>query len=253
MQWGLNMENNYFSETKAYYINSPKVEQIKGGGCVILEEMLGDDLTPARVARISRLSEGPETDDERLIKNLLEWGHETPFEHQVFRFKIEDIPIYIAEQVLRHRMASPLKRSFRFTGPNSNLLSETTADSLNKIVHIPPEFLGLKESELSQDKEVLLNEILVHIKKSFELYENLISAGLRKEAARTILPFGLRTSFYWTINMRSLMNFLRQRLDSHAQWEMRELAKAIVRLLKQVVPVTIESFLERFNLTDKLD
>jgi len=227
----------------------PISEKILGGGEVILEEMLGDDLTPARVARISYLSEGDEEANKKLLVKLIEMGHFSPFEHQVFRFKIDAVPMYIGEQVLRHRIASPLKRSFRFTSPDKGVTIEYTPEGLNKIVHIPPEFFDLKDSKL-EGKEILLSEIIEHVRKSIELYQKLVEAGLRKEAARTVLPFGLRTSFYWTINMRSLMNFLEQRLSPKAQWEIRELAKAVVRILYRVVPLTVDTFLRHANLLE---
>ncbi len=213
-----------------------------------MEEMLGDDLTPARIARISYLSEGDEEANRRLLVKLLEMGHFSPFEQQVFRFKIEGIPMYIGEQLLRHRIASPLKRSFRYTSPDKGTVIEYTPEGLNKIVHIPPEFFNLRESHIEQ-KEELMTEIISHIRKSIELYQKLVEAGLRKEAARTVLPAGLRTTLYWTINMRSLMNFLEQRLSPKAQWEMRELAKGVVRILYRVVPLTIDNYLRISGLS----
>ncbi|MEO0246725.1 MAG: FAD-dependent thymidylate synthase [candidate division WOR-3 bacterium] len=221
----------------------PISELILGGGRVLLEEMLGDDLTPARVARISYLSEGDEESNKKLLVKLLEMGHFSPFEQQVFRFKIEEIPMYIGEQLLRHRIASPLKRSFRYTSPDKGTKIEYTPESLNKIVHIPPEFFNLRESHIEK-REELLEQVVDHVKRSIELYQKLVESGLRKEAARTVLPAGLRTSLYWTINMRSLMNFLEQRLHPKAQWEMRELAKAVTKILYRVVPLTIDNYLK---------
>jgi thymidylate synthase (FAD) len=55
---------------------------------------------------------------------------------------------------------------------------------------------------------------------------------------------------YWTINMRSLMNFLELRLSKAAQWEIRQIAQAIVRVLEQVVPLTLSTFLEKKELTE---
>ena len=71
----------------------PIREYIKGGGYIELEEMLGDDLTPARVARISYLSEGTEEANKKLLKKLIDLGHYSPFEQQVFRFFIHGIPM----------------------------------------------------------------------------------------------------------------------------------------------------------------
>jgi len=227
--------------------NPPIREYIKGGGFIELEEMLGDDLTPARVARISYLSKGDEEANKKLLKKLIDLGHFSPFEQQVFRFKIDGIPMYIGEQLLRHRIASPLKRSFRYTSPDKGKKISFTVEGINEIIHIPPEFLGLRESNI-ENKDELLKEMMNHFKKAIDLYRKLVESGLRKEAARTVLPAGLRTTLYWTINMRSLMNFITLRLNPKAQWEMRELAKAVVRILKRVVPLTTETFLEKEGL-----
>ena len=232
--------------------NPPKRENIKGGGYVELEEMMGDDLTPARVARISYLSEGNEVKDIKLTKTLIDLGHETPFEQQIFRFKIVGIPIYIGEQLLRHRIASPLKRSFRYTSIMKGVekVDWDEPNHINTIFHVPPEFLDLKDSKI-KNKDQLLAEIIRSFKESVMLYQKLVSRGLRKEAARAVLPWGTRTSLYWTVNMRSLMNFMKLRLQPAAQWEMRELARAIARILVEVVPVTFGYFLKKNHLKIK--
>ena len=234
--------------------NPPIREYIKGGGYIELEEMLGDDLTPARVARISYLSEGTEEANKKLVKKLIDLGHETPFEQQVFRFLIHGIPMYIGEQLLRHRIASPLKRSFRYTHPQKGIEQDRwdSVEFLNSLVHVPPEFLGLREYHI-QESDKLFKEVMEHFKKSFDLYNKLVENGLRKEAARCVLPWGMRTTLYWTMNMRSIMNLMRLRLNKAAQWEMRELAKAMARILLKVVPITFEYFLEKHDLRKLLD
>ncbi len=234
--------------------NPPLREEIKGGGYIELEEMFGDDLTPARVARISYLSEGTEEANKKLLKKLIDLGHYSPFEQQVFRFFINGIPMYIGEQLLRHRIASPLKRSFRYTHPEKGVREKKWDDVnfWNGLVHVPPEFLGLRQHHLDK-KDELLREIIAHYQRSFELYNKLVEKGLRKEAARCVLPAGLRTTLYWTSNMRSIMNLMKLRLNKHAQWEMRELAKSMARLLLKVVPLTLSYYLEKENLRYLLD
>jgi len=239
-------EKRHSGRKKGYNfpVNLPIIEELPGGGRLELHEMMGDDLTPARIARISYLSEGG--DDERdaaLLGRLIRLGHTSVFEHQVFRFLLDGVPMYIGEQILRHRIASYTKRSFRYTSPARHLPA-----NLNEEFHIPPEFLGLKEWKGSRDPAELKGMIEDHIRKSVELYEELVNAGLRKEAARCILPAGTRTSFWWTINMRSAMNFLSLRLRPDAQWEIREVARAMARIFKKVVPLTVSEFLRQNNL-----
>ena len=66
--------------------------------------------------------------------------------------------------------------------------------------------------------------------------------GVARELARTVLPVGHYTEWYWKIDLRNLMNFLALRLDPHAQWEIRVYAEAMASLVKQVVPVAWEAF-----------
>jgi thymidylate synthase (FAD) len=75
-------------------------------------------------------------------------------------------------------------------------------------------------------------------------YQGLIDQGVAKELARALLPFGVYTQFYWTLNARSLMNFLSLRNSPNAQFEIRTYAQAVERLFAQRMPVTHECFLE---------
>ena len=65
--------------------------------------------------------------------------------------------------------------------------------------------------------------------------------------ARMVLPVAQYTQFHWTVNARSLMNFLSLRMDSHAQFEIREYAKVIAEIFRARMPWTWEAFLK----TDK--
>ena len=223
----------------------PLVEPIPGGGRLELHAVLGDDLTPAVRARISYNYKGPKTReaDLQLLRNLLRWGHTSPFEHQVMTFFVDRVPMYVGEQIIRHRMASYTKRSFRYTRAR-------LPEDLNEEFHIPPELLGVRDWEPKEgfSKEELLREVEEHIRRSVELYGRLREAGLRLEAARCVLPAGTRTSFWWTINTRSAMNFLNLRLRPDAQWETRQVARAMARLMLRVFPETTKAVLDHYDL-----
>ncbi len=81
-------------------------------------------------------------------------------------------------------------------------------------------------------------------KDLFAEYEGLIEKGVAKELARAILPFGVYTQFYWTLNARSLMNFLSLRNATAAQYEIRVYAEAVERLFAERMPITHECFVE---------
>ncbi len=75
-------------------------------------------------------------------------------------------------------------------------------------------------------------------------YNELIEKGVAKEVARSILPVGIFTQFYWTVNARSLMNFLSLRNAQTAQYEIRTYAEAVEHFFKKEMPITYECFLE---------
>jgi len=78
----------------------------------------------------------------------------------------------------------------------------------------------------------------------YDEYETLIDKGVAKELARAVLPFGIYTQFYWTVNARSIMNFLSLRNEESAQYEIRAYARAVERLFAGRMPITHECFVE---------
>ena len=81
-------------------------------------------------------------------------------------------------------------------------------------------------------------------KELYAEYLGLVEKGVAKELARSILPFGIFTQFYWTLNARSLMNFLSLRNAEPAQYEIRVYAEAVERLFAQKMPLTHQSFVD---------
>ena len=78
--------------------------------------------------------------------------------------------------------------------------------------------------------------------RAFVNYEDLLKLGVAKEVARTVIPVGAFTEFYWTVNARSLMNFISLRNDDNAQYEIRMLAKEVESIFADLMPVTYEAF-----------
>ena len=70
----------------------------------------------------------------------------------------------------------------------------------------------------------------------------MLDAGIAKEIARSVLPVGQYTEFIWTVNLRSLLNFVSLRNDSNAQKEIREYADVVERIANVHVPNTMEAF-----------
>ncbi|MBI3660747.1 FAD-dependent thymidylate synthase, partial [Candidatus Acetothermia bacterium] len=76
----------------------------------------------------------------------------------------------------------------------------------------------------------------------YAIYKQLLEAGIARELARTILPQGLYTQFYWTVNARALMHFISLRADSAAQWEIRQYAEKLALIFKEKMPWTWDAF-----------
>ena len=86
--------------------------------------------------------------------------------------------------------------------------------------------------------------IQLHFDTCYSTYLWLIDHGESKEKARLVLPLALYKEFIWTVNARSLLNFIGLRTDPEAQEEIRLYAEAIEEMLTGVVPTVIDSFNE---------
>ena len=193
-------------------------QDVLNAGYVRLVEYMGGDESVIRNARRCWRSENKssEESDRNLIRHLLREGHMTPFEAMVFTFDVK-CPIFVARQWMRHRHASINEESLRYCVAERDYF-------------IP---YGLNQKQLALWK--MYND------EQFDRY-NLLKQTMPKEQARSILPLGTYTKFYWTVNGSSLMNFLKLRLDKGAQAEIREYAKVILDMAKLVAPVSFTEF-----------
>jgi thymidylate synthase (FAD) len=213
-------------------------KRVLNQGFVSLLKVLGDDITIVRSARVSYGSAPSDPEkDKKLIEFLMKNEHETPFEHVVFQFHVK-CPIFVARQWFRHRWGSFNEISGRY-------------------VEVPSEFympsyfrrqVGKNyEYENMSDKEC--NDLNTRLQNFYtfthNFYKKLLKEGVAKEQARMVLPLGMYTQFYWTVNARSLMNFLRLRLDNHAQKEIQEYAQALMEYFRENLPWTADAFLRR--------
>jgi thymidylate synthase (FAD) len=95
------------------------------------------------------------------------------------------------------------------------------------------------EPELAEQTREALRDVYEH---AYATYERLVEAGVAREVARSVLPVGAYTEFYWTVNARSLMNFVSLRASETAQREIRRYAEAVERFLEQHMPITYAAF-----------
>ena len=207
-------------------------------GFVKLVDFMGGDHSVVEAARVS-FGEGTKgaKQDIRLIRYLLKHKHETPFEHSVFKFHVK-APIFVARQWFRHRIGSFNEISLRYVEYRDEFYI--------------PQFMRKQAEKNKQasilepveESDVLIEELREHYRMVKSFYDRLLEKGVARELARTILPMGTYTQFYWSVNARSLMNFVRLRADEHAQWEIQQYANIIACMFRALMPVTFKFFVD---------
>lgn len=211
-------------------------------GFVRLDSAMADDLSVVNSARVSFAVKKDEMDDrdKGLIKFLMRERHGTPFEHNSFRFHIRT-PIFVAREWFRHRLSSFNEESARYHQLSADFYVPAV-DAVRTQVGKPGAytFEAMDEADALETQDTLQRIY----KESYAAYEELVSKGVAKEVARAVLPVGIYTQFYWTLNARSLMNFLSLRNSEFAQYEIRVYALAIERFFQAKMPLTHECFVE---------
>lgn len=158
------------------------------------------------IAIAAGTSTGHMNPDHRRVRRCYESGHMSVFEHASVTLAVTGISRACSHQLVRHRMASFVQLSQRYT----------RLDGDDWYV-MPP---ALAEADKGGTFE--LQFLLAR-----HCYEDALKAGVKPEDARFLLPEATKTDITMTVNVRELFHFLDLRCDSHAQWEIRDLANAI--------------------------
>ena len=209
-------------------------------GFVRLDAAMASDLSVANAARVSFARRKDELDeaDEGLIRFLMRERHGTPFEHNAFRFHIR-CPIFVAREWFRHRVGSFNEFSMRYAKATDEFYVPEPEDVRTQVGKPGAYTFEPVEDELAERAREELRDVYEH---AFAVYERLVQEGVAREIARAALPVGAYTEFYWTVNARSLMNFVSLRADESAQREIRRYALAVERFLEEEMPVTYAAF-----------
>ncbi len=228
--------NSCGQETEAQPCEACGAYNVLDRGFVRLVEFLGGDRAVVQAARVS-VGQGLKTPekDKRLINYLMKHEHGTPFEHAVFKFHVK-APIFVAREWFRHRMASYNEISQRYV---------EVRDEFYVPSHLRKPVRGNKQASEPfrfPDERELIGRIEEAYRRAYETYRDLLNRGVARELARVVLPLGIYTQFYWTVNSRSLMNFLRLREAPDAQWEIRQYARVILRIFHEKMPWTAEAW-----------
>jgi thymidylate synthase (FAD) len=210
-------------------------------GFVRLDGSLADDLSVANSARVSfgRRKDELDDSDRGLIGFLMRERHGTPFEHNAFRFHIR-CPIFVAREWFRHRVGSFNEFSMRYARATDDFYVPAAEDVRTQVGKPGAYSFEPVDADLAEETRERLREIY---DAAYATYEDLVERGVARELARAVLPVGAYTEFFWTVNARSLMNFLSLRAAEAAQREIRRYAEACETFLAAQMPVTYEAFL----------
>ncbi len=209
-------------------------------GFVRLVDFMGDDSSIVQSARVS-YGEGTKTinEDRGLIRYLLRHKHTTPFEMVEFKFHIK-LPIFIARQWIRHRTANVNEYSGRY----SEMKDEFYLPDISQIRHQSTlNKQGRADEVLDPETSQEIIDKMQYIQKDlYNNYKEFLDEGLAREIARINLPLSNYTEWYWKIDLHNLFHFLRLRIDSHAQYEIRVYGEAMAEIIKEIVPLAWEAF-----------
>ena len=220
-------------------------------GFVRVVDYMGDDGAVVQAARVSygrgtrRVSE-----DAGLIRYLMRHRHSTPFEMCEIKYHVK-LPIFVARQWIRHRTANVNEYSARYS-------------ILDREFYIPaPEHLAAQSSSNRQGRgEVLdgdeaaavLDMLRTDATLTYDHYAHMLNErpdgepvdparrGLARELARMNLTLNTYTQWYWKADLHNLLGFLSLRADSHAQYEIRAYADAMLKTVEAWVPETHRAF-----------
>ena len=201
---------------------------------------MADDLSVVNAARVSfaRRKEVMDESDEGLIRFLLREKHGTPFEHNSFRFHVR-APLFVAREWFRHRVGSFNEFSMRYARATDDFYVPEADDVRTQVGKPGAYSFEPVEPELAETTREELRAVYDH---AYATYERLVERGVARELARLVMPVAAYTEFYWTINARSLMNFVSLRNAETAQREIRRYAEACERFLEAKMPVTYAAF-----------
>ena len=201
---------------------------------------MASDLSVVNGARVSFARHKAEMDDSDagLIRFLMRERHGTPFEHNAFRFHVR-CPIFVAREWFRHRVGSFNEFSMRYAKATEDFYLPEADDVRTQVGKPGAYSFEPVSDEVAETTRERLREIY---ESAYATYAELVELGVARELARAALPVGAYTEFYWTVNARSLMNFISLRAAEAAQREIRRYAEACERFFAEHMPITHAAF-----------
>jgi thymidylate synthase (FAD) len=158
--------------------------------------------------------DGGQKDKELINRVGNKFKHSSTLEHLTYTFYISGVSRALLQELARHRIASPSVKSTRYT------LKELKEEN---------SFLN-EDGKQRAEKYLVFTDIDSVDKASINALENLrvvLLSGVSNDRAKYCLPESYKTELTWSINARSLQNFLSLRSGKSALWEIQDLASMI--------------------------
>lgn len=212
-------------------------QPVLDAGHVRLIDTMGDDERIEQVARVSFDGRG-RSERRSLLRYLMRHRHTSPFEHAQITLDIR-APIFVARQMMRHRMQSINEVSARYT----ELAADGYRPDASQVCAQSETNRQGRGAALDADTATeWLEADRAASSTSADLYRWACASGVSRELARITLPVSTYTRWVSTWDAHNLLHFLALRLDPHAQWEVREYAHAIAHVVADWLPLTWEAF-----------
>lgn len=219
-----------------HYLN--KYIKVLDKGFIGLVNFLGSDELIENSARVSYAGNNKKKDTGRLINYLIRKKHSSPLEmcEAIFHVKM---PLFCAQQWTRHRTQNFNFLSFRYCEPKEEVYTPDWREQAKKNKQSSGEKIDNKELDLLYKYSVDL---------SFSTYKDLITQGVARELARSVIPTSTYTECYVKSDLRNWFNFLTLRSDEHAQYEIQVYSDALGSFLQELFPISFKAFIKhQFN------
>lgn len=225
----------------------PAMDEILGWEFPVLDhgfirviDYMGDQGAITQAARVS-YGEGTKTvqDDDGLLNYLLRHHHTTPFEMCEIKLHVK-LPVFVARQWVRHRTANINEYSARYSILDREFyIPEIKHMAMQSVINNQGRGQVLEPEKAKQIQDWLLHDA----EHAYDSYTAMMlpeteggEYGLARELARMNLPTNIYTQWYWKTDLWNLLNFMRLRADSHAQYEIRVYAEVIEHIVATWVP-----------------
>lgn len=160
--------------------------------------------------------------EKKFIRMIIKSGHHSVLEHAYATFRIKGGSRSFTHQLVRHRLCSYSQQSQRYVNEKNFNVIEPQSIKSNKEAH---------------------SVFISFTNKAKEVYQQLQNLGIPNEDARFVLPNAVESEIVISANFRELRHIFKLRCSEEAQWEIREIALEMLRIMKKHAPTVFEDFI----------